>query len=82
MSVLSIYYQQNVLNMDKNEVKAIVNSEIKKLVNDSLDKEMKKILHNSNSQSRGELISTMKNALDSVYKLLWMKKEFWKADIK
>lgn len=68
--------------MDKNEVKAIVDSEIKKFVNDSLDKEMRKILHNSNSQTRKEMIDAMKNALDSVYKLLWMKKEFWKADIK
>lgn len=68
--------------MDKTEVKKIVDNEIKKFVNDSLDKEMKKILQNSNSKSRGELITTMKNALDSVYKLLWMKKEFWKADIK
>ena len=68
--------------MDKTEVKKIVDSEIKKFVNDSLDKEIKKILQNSNSKSRGELITTMKNALDSVYKLLWMKKEFWKADIK
>lgn len=68
--------------MDKNEVKEIVNSEIKKFVDDSLDKEMKKILRNSNSQSRDELISTIKNAMESVYKLLWQKKEFWKSDIK
>jgi hypothetical protein len=68
--------------MDNNEVKAIVKSEIKNFVADSLDKEIKKILHNSNSLSRDEVLNTMKNALDSVYKLLWMKKEFWKADIK
>lgn len=68
--------------MDKNEVKSIIDGEIKKFVNDSLDKEISKILRKSNSQSRTELINTMKNALDSVYKLLWMKKEFWKADIK
>ena len=68
--------------MDKNEVKEIVNSEIKKFVDDSLDKEVKKILRNSNSQSRDELISTIKNAMESVYKLLWQKKEFWKSDIK
>lgn len=68
--------------MDSNEVKVIINSEIKKFVSDSLDKEMKKILHNSNSQSRSEVIDTVKNALDSVYKLLWMKRDFWKTDIK
>ena len=68
--------------MDKDDVKEIVKSEIKKFVDDSLDKEVKKILRNSNSQSRDELISTIKNAMESVYKLLWQKKEFWKSDIK
>ncbi len=68
--------------MDRNEVKEIVNSEIKKFVDDSLDKEVKKILRSSNSQSRDELITTIKNAMESVYKLLWQKKEFWKSDIK
>jgi polyribonucleotide nucleotidyltransferase len=68
--------------MDRNEVKEIVNSEIKKFVDDSLDKEMKKILRNSNSQSREEVINTIKNAMESVYKMLWQKKDFWKADIK
>jgi hypothetical protein len=68
--------------MDKNEVKEIVNNEIKKFVDDSLDKEMKKILRSSNSQSRDELINTIKNSMESVYKMLWQKKDFWKADIK
>jgi hypothetical protein len=68
--------------MDKTDIKGIVNDEIKKFIADSLDKEMRKILHSTNSQSRGELIDTIKNALDSVYKLFWMKKDFWKTDIK
>lgn len=68
--------------MDRDEVKEIVRSEIKKFVDDSLDREIKKILRNSNSQSRGELIATIKNAVESVYKLLWQKRDFWKADIK
>ncbi len=68
--------------MDKTDVKAIVNDEINKFVGDFLDKEMKKIIHNSNSQSRSELISTIKDALESVYKMLWVKRDFWKTDIK
>lgn len=68
--------------MDNKDVKEIVNDEIKKFVNDSLDKEVKKILHNSNSQSRDELITTIKNAMEAVYKMLWVKKDFWKSDIK
>lgn len=68
--------------MDKQDVKKIVNDEINKFVKDSLDKEVKLIIAKSNSQTRGEMISTIKNALEAVYKVLWQKKEFWKSDIK
>lgn len=68
--------------MENDNVKEIVKSEIKKFIDDSLDKEVKKILRSSNSQSRDELINTIKNAMEAVYKMLWQKKEFWKADIK
>jgi Ni,Fe-hydrogenase III component G len=68
--------------MDKNEVKEIVNFEIRKFINDSLDKEIKKVLHNSSSQSRDEVIVTIKNAMEAVYKVLWQKRDFWKTDIK
>jgi hypothetical protein len=68
--------------MDKTEVKAIVDDEIKKFISDSLDKEITKILKGSNSTTRVELIKTIKNALESVYKMLWVKRDFWKTDIK
>ena len=68
--------------MDKTEVKAIVNDEIKKFVGDSFDKEIKRVLHNTNSATRDEVIQTIKNALDSLVKVLWQKKEFWKTDIR
>jgi len=68
--------------MEKTDVKGIVNDEIKKFVNDSLDKEIRKILHSSNSATRDELISTIKNSIEAVYKVLWQKREMWKTDIK
>jgi len=68
--------------MERNDIKEIINDEIKKFVNDSLDKEVKRILRSSNSQSRQEVVDIIKNALDSVYKVLWQKKDFWKTDIK
>jgi len=68
--------------MNEIDVKKIVNDEIKKFVSDSLDKEIKKILHSTNSTSRDELLNTIKNAIESVYKVLWQKREFWKTDIK
>ena len=68
--------------MNKTDVKEIVKDEMNKFVNDSLDKEIKKIISKSNSQSRAELITTIKDALESVYKMLWVKRDFWKSDIK
>jgi hypothetical protein len=68
--------------MNNLDVKEIVNAEIKKFVDDSLDKEIKKVIKNSNSQSRQELINTIKDSFDAVYKVLWQKKDFWKTDIK
>jgi len=68
--------------MDREEIKEIVSDEIKKFVDDSLDKEIKKIIGKSNTQSRNELISSIKNAIEAVYKVLWQKREFWKTDIR
>ena len=68
--------------MEENKVRAIVREEINKVIKDELDKEIKKILAKSNSQTRTEMISTIKDALESVYKLLWQKRDFWKNDIK
>jgi len=68
--------------MDNADVKKIIDDEIKKFVNDSLDKEIKKILRGSNSKSRAEIATIIKAAMESVYKLLWIKRDFWKSDIK
>jgi hypothetical protein len=68
--------------MDRNEVIDIVKDEIKKYHNDSLDKEIKQIMSKSNSQTRGEMVSIIKNAMEAVYKVLWQKRDFWKTDIK
>ena len=68
--------------MDKTDIRAIVDDEIKKFVKDSLDKEIKKILRSSNTASRDEIVNIIKNAFDSVYKVLCQKKEFWKTDIR
>jgi len=68
--------------MNKQEVKGIVNDEINKFVSDSLDKEVKKVLGKSNSLTRTETISIIKNAMEAVYKVLWQKRDFWKTDIK
>jgi len=68
--------------MDNDDVKKIVNDEIKKFVNDSLDKEIMKLLRSSSTKSRDEVITIIKKAMESVYKILWIKRDFWKTDIK
>jgi len=69
-------------NSDRNELISIVKDEVNKFYNDSLDKEIKKVMAKSNSQTRGEMISIIKNAMEAVYKVLWQKRDFWKTDIK
>ena len=67
---------------DRNEIVDIVKTEIKKFYDDSLDKEMKKVLKNSNSQSRKEMVNTIKNGLEAAFKVFWIKRDFWTSDIK
>lgn len=67
---------------ERQEIVDIVNSELKKFVTDSLDKEMKTILEKGNSQSRKEMVQTIKDAMEAAFKLLWVKRDFWKSDIR
>lgn len=68
--------------MNKQEITKIVNSEISNFIKDRLDQEISRILKQSNSKSRTELIDSMKKSIESVYRVLWQKRDFWKSDIK
>lgn len=68
--------------MNKLEVKDIVRDEINKFIEVSLDKEIKKLLNKGNTQTRSEMSNIIKTALESVYKSLWQKKDFWQSSIK
>jgi len=68
--------------MDKEQIVKLIKDEIKKFYNDSLDNEIKKNLKNPNSNSRSEMIKTVKDSLETVIKVLWQKKSFWIGDIK
>jgi len=67
--------------MNKSDVTDIVKKEIKKFIDSELDKEASKILH-AKSKTRDELIKTIKDSLEAVYKMLWVKRDFWKSDIR
>jgi len=62
-------------------IKSIVNDEIEKFIKDSLDKEITKLLKSNNSKTRKEQLDTIKSAMESVYKMMWVKRDFWKSDI-
>lgn len=68
--------------MNKTDIIKLVNDEIKKFISNDLDNEVGKILKSKASNTRDELIKTIKNSMESVYKLLWQKRDFWKSDIK
>jgi len=67
--------------MTEKEIKSLINSEIKKFYQDNLDKEIAKIMHD-NSKTRKEMIDTIGDAFDSVFRTLWQKKGFWKTEIR
>lgn len=68
--------------MDKDEVKGIVNSELKKFAVEQLDKEVGKLLKTNGTASRNSMISAIKDSIEAVYKTLWSKSSLWKSDIK
>ena len=70
------------MNPTKGDVQEIVRKEIEKFVKDNLDKAIKDAMKNSNSATRKEMIDTIKNSIESVYKMFWYKRDFWKSDIK
>lgn len=74
--------KKEILTIIDDECTKCFKDEMNKFVGDNLDKEMAKKIHDKNSKSRAEIVSLVKDALESVFKLLWMKKDFWKTDIK
>jgi hypothetical protein len=68
--------------MDKSEILDIVKDEIRKFKESSLDSEVSKIMKQGSSKTRKELIDSIKNSLESAFKMFWVKRDFWKTDIK
>jgi len=73
--------KKEVENIVDTKIKSIVNDEIDKFINNALDKEISKLLKSNNSKTRKEHLDTIKSAMESVYKMMWVKRDFWKSDI-
>ncbi|MFW5847321.1 MAG: hypothetical protein ACOCVF_00180 [bacterium] len=67
--------------MNKSEVENIVKKEIKKFVDNDFDKELSQQLKKK-GKSRDEMLNTIKDSLEAVFKVLWQKREFWKSDLR
>jgi len=67
--------------MEEKQIKKLINDEIKNFIIDNLDREVAKILHD-NSKTRKEMIDSVGDAFDSVFRTLWQKKGFWSTSIK
>jgi len=70
------------MSITKTEIKKIVEKEIENYINSKLDDEIHKAIKKSKSKTREEVLDIMKNSLESVFKVLWQKRNFWKTDIK
>lgn len=76
---MKLLYEE-LTKTDKDDIKKMVKSEIKDLLNNDLEKEVLEILKkeikgNKELESRMEEVST--KVLVNLYKTLWMKRNFW-----
>ena len=66
----------------KEELKKIVNDEIKSFVKDELDYELKKLMSKSNSDVRKETTNVVKDGLAKFAEFMFVRKGIWQNDIK
>lgn len=69
-------------DITRTEIKQMIKDEFDKKFNqifvDSLVKELKKV----NSPARKEMVDTIKKAMVTVHKFMWMRREVWLNEIK
>lgn len=70
------------MELNKSDVKDIVNKEIKAFITNEFTKELKKQLADVNNPARKEVISAIKNAILELSKFLWLQKNTYINNIK
>ena len=66
----------------KEELKTIVNDEIKQFVKNELDGELKRIMSKTGSDSRKEMTNVVKDGLAKFAEFMFIRKGIWQNDIK
>jgi len=69
-------------NLSKSDVKNIVKDELDKFAKNELDIELGKLIKNSNSKGRNEILKITKDALAAFAKYMWIRKTLWQSDIR
>jgi len=69
------------MDLTKNELKNLIRDEIDKVLESELDKMVSGLLKKTNSSSNKESVNITKNALDSLFKALYLKRMIWKKEI-
>lgn len=66
----------------KEELKSIVNDEIKQYVKNELDSELKRIMSKTSSDTRKEMTTVVKDGLAKFAEFMFIRKGIWQNDIK
>jgi hypothetical protein len=70
------------MDLNKSDVKDIVNKEIKAFIANEFTKELKKQLSDVNNPARKEVANAIKNAILELSKFLWMQKNTYINNIR
>ena len=68
--------------LTKTEIKEIINDEFEKKFNQMFTDALIKELKESSGKARKEITDIIKNAVLSVYKFMWLRRDTWQNEIK
>lgn len=69
------------MDLTKDELKSLIRDQIGKVLDSELDKRISTLLKKSNSSSSKETLNISKDALEGLFKALYLKRMVWKKEI-
>lgn len=77
-----LYYMANKTQYTKEELKNIINAEIKSFVKNEMENEVKKLLSKPSGNVRKEVANVVKDGLAKFAEFMFVRKGVWQTDIK
>lgn len=68
--------------LTQTDIKKIVKDEIKAYLTSQFEQEFKKMMSKTNSGGKKEVTKTVKDALDSLYQFMYIRRNVWQSEIK